>query len=229
MSIRRTAFSFESKFTTIPNAWVRDKRLSRKARGLLVELMSHAPGWEITIESLVDGAPEGRDSVRTAISELEQYGYLKREQNRQERGRWGNVDYVLAEPTVVGFSDVGESDTKKTISQEDHQEDLTKTSQRQSSLIAASDRTDSNDLSRVTARLAAQWGLTPHRLDAIAHVVREETGRSLSKTETFQVARWILEKSRGQVKVSYAYVIRAVSTTPIEVQKYIDDHGLGSS
>jgi hypothetical protein len=97
MAIRRTAQPFEQNFTQIPNGWLRDRRLSRRARGLLAELMTHQIGWEVTLDSLIEGGTEGRDAIRGAITELEGFGYLTRERSR-DGGRFKGTDYVLTDP-----------------------------------------------------------------------------------------------------------------------------------
>lgn len=138
MGIRRDALSFEGQFTQIPNAWLRDKRISRRARGLLGELMSHRVGWEINFASLEEAGPEGREALQSAIRELKALGYLRIVQDRRDDGshRFAEVHYVVSEPTdepsepVYGFSGErvsrstgsplsGKSATKKNISKED--------------------------------------------------------------------------------------------------------------
>lgn len=99
MSIRRTKLPHEGRHTYVPNRWARDKRLTRKARGLLVELLSHKPGWYCTIESLQKRGKEGRDALRTAIAELEEFGYLTRDHGRRQDGAF-EVDYHLSAPTI---------------------------------------------------------------------------------------------------------------------------------
>jgi len=64
MPLVRGRHSFDDQFTQIPNAWLRDNRLSLQARGLLAQLMSHAPGWNITQESLAKANNIGRDAMR---------------------------------------------------------------------------------------------------------------------------------------------------------------------
>lgn len=143
MGVRRTELAFEGQFTQIPNAWVRDERLSRKARGLLAEIMSHRVGWHVTTRSLAAAGPEGRHSILAGLSELVEAGYLSRAQGRRDGGRFGEIEYELSEPTVVqksshgektpdgtvvgftavGSSAVGESAPKNTISTEDHLEE----------------------------------------------------------------------------------------------------------
>lgn len=95
MAIRRTATKLDSKFTTIPNDVLRDNRLTLKARGLLSLLMSHKVGWVVSIESLARENPEGKAAIRSAVNELEECGYLKRELLHSENGTFAGYDYVL--------------------------------------------------------------------------------------------------------------------------------------
>jgi hypothetical protein len=81
----RKPLRFERNFTQIPNTWVRDERISYKARGIRDMLMSHKTGFEITLKSLAAASPrEGIDSVRAGVEELEVNGYLIR---TMQRGR----------------------------------------------------------------------------------------------------------------------------------------------
>jgi hypothetical protein len=114
MGIQRTALSFEGKFVQIPNTWARDERISRRARGLLVEVASHRVGWHITTRSLTAAGVEGRDAVRSMIAELVAAGYLEPEQQRAEHGRFGEIEYVLADPfDRDGISDVDDSELRR--------------------------------------------------------------------------------------------------------------------
>jgi hypothetical protein len=130
MSIRRTRVAADH-FTIVPNDWLRDDRLSWKARGLLGHLLSHQEGWEITIEYLVAHGADGRDAVRSGIAELEEHGYLIRHRVRNEDGTLQGVDYILVDPTTIPAEKptaenptqadtyVGEPATKKTTSSEE--------------------------------------------------------------------------------------------------------------
>ncbi|MEV7815593.1 MULTISPECIES: helix-turn-helix domain-containing protein [Streptomyces] len=85
-------------FTQVFNKAVRDTRLSRRARGLLVELLSHRDGYGVSIELLVKQGPEGRDAIRGALDELEKHGYLHRTRERDEKtGRLGNAVYEVTD------------------------------------------------------------------------------------------------------------------------------------
>jgi hypothetical protein len=95
--ITRNRLHFEGHFTQVPNAWVRDRRISRRARGLLTEIMSYSVGWKLTVETLQESGPEGRDALRAALAELEDAGYLTRTKIR-EGGKYSGTDYVLSDP-----------------------------------------------------------------------------------------------------------------------------------
>lgn len=134
MGIRRSELSFDEKFTQVPNDWARDARLSRRARGLLVEIMSHRVGWHVTIRSLAGAGKEGRDAIQSALAELLEHGYVRRMQTRASAGKFGEIEYELCDPpAVAGFSVhgsavsgsavSGESATKKNISSEDQEEE----------------------------------------------------------------------------------------------------------
>lgn len=120
VEIRRRRLGFENHYTQVPNSWARDARLSRKARGLLTEILSHSTGWIVTESSLVAAGTEGRDSVRSGIAELIEHGYLVREQERGGDGKFGAATMDLDDPwsdypqesdgsAVVGLSDSGKS------------------------------------------------------------------------------------------------------------------------
>lgn len=96
--IVRERMKYESDFVTLPNAWLRDVRLSYKARGLLSMIMTHDAGWSISIEWIKDQAPDGRDAVIKGVQELEQYGYLERKQIRDTRGQMSHTEWKIKDP-----------------------------------------------------------------------------------------------------------------------------------
>jgi hypothetical protein len=98
VSILRARLRFERDFVQIPNRWLRDKSLSRRARGLLAEIMTHSEGWVITVEALEDNGPEGREALRSARAELVQAGYLKLLRTRADGGRLTGSTYILTDP-----------------------------------------------------------------------------------------------------------------------------------
>jgi len=65
---------------------------------LLAMLLSHSQGWSLSIQSIAEQNQEGRDAIRSAIAELEEFGYLFREQVN-ENGRFGEVVWITQDPT----------------------------------------------------------------------------------------------------------------------------------
>lgn len=98
MPIIRGRHAFDGHFTQIPNHFIRDKRLSYKARGLLAELMSHEPGFEVSREKLARNGQDGDGAIRSAIRELEVNGYLKRSQSRSEGQKFAAAVWVTQDP-----------------------------------------------------------------------------------------------------------------------------------
>lgn len=86
-------------FTIVPNAWLRDERLSWKARGLLAYLASHAEGFRVSQNLMMRAATDGRDSLLSGLAELEAAGYLvKADRDREDGGRFASYDYRLTAP-----------------------------------------------------------------------------------------------------------------------------------
>lgn len=88
-----------ARFVLIRNEWARDRRISLKAVGLLTYLHSHEDGYELSLAQMIRDHTDGKDAVRTGLEELEATGYLRRIRvPRTDTGRWGETDYVLADP-----------------------------------------------------------------------------------------------------------------------------------
>lgn len=85
MPLIRGHHSFDDQFVQIPNAWMRDHRLSLKARGLLAQIMTHRENWSLSINRLAIDNGEGKHAIRQAIAELEKFGYLVRDQVNDKR------------------------------------------------------------------------------------------------------------------------------------------------
>jgi hypothetical protein len=98
MPLIRGHHSFDEQYAQIPNSWLRDSRLTLKAIGLLAQIMSHRPGWNMSIRNLASNNKVGRDSISAALKELECYGYLVRTQERDENNKWGEAIYTTSDP-----------------------------------------------------------------------------------------------------------------------------------
>ena len=73
-------------FTVMSNHHFKNKDLSLKAKGLLSLMLSLPEDWNNNMRGLVSLSRDGIDSVRSAIKELEHYGYVERNIIRNESG-----------------------------------------------------------------------------------------------------------------------------------------------
>jgi hypothetical protein len=85
----------QANFTIIRNDVLRDARLSYRARGVLVSLLSRPDNWRMSAEQLAgETTSEGRDAIRSALRELEIVGYLHRQKVRKLDGTFGHEAVV---------------------------------------------------------------------------------------------------------------------------------------
>ena len=84
-------------FTVVANCVFKDRSLSAKAKGILVEMLSLPENWDYTLKGLTTLFSDGIDSIRQGINELEKHGYIVRERKRDARGRLGGMEYVIYE------------------------------------------------------------------------------------------------------------------------------------
>lgn len=86
-----------NNFSIVSNSIIRDTRLSLKARGLLILMLSLPDCWQFSIKGLATLSGEGNDSIRGGIKELEEVGYLSRKRKHLPNGRLGEMEYTLYE------------------------------------------------------------------------------------------------------------------------------------
>lgn len=91
------ADAIEKHFTQIHNALFRDRRISFKAKGIFGLISTHRDGYGITPESIANDGKDGIAAVRSALQELERYGYLERTQERRLDGTMGPTTYYITD------------------------------------------------------------------------------------------------------------------------------------
>lgn len=97
-----------TSYTAIPNAVLRDKNLSLKARGLLGFCLSLSDNWKYSIQGLATAAGAGIDAIKSGLQELEKAGYLVRRKYRDENGRMA-CDYEIYDSPVAQIADIEEA------------------------------------------------------------------------------------------------------------------------
>jgi hypothetical protein len=96
----RPQLSIDRDFTIIPNAWIRNSSLSPGANYLLIYLMTHEVGYEITFGQMQRETGLGIKGVRSALDELVKKNWLIMERTRRENNQLGPYRYTLIEATV---------------------------------------------------------------------------------------------------------------------------------
>lgn len=84
-------------YTVMSNAHFKEKDMSLKAKGLLSLMLSLPDSWNYSITGLVKLSKDGKDSVMSALAELEKFGYLERKQVTNEKGQFAGVEYNIFE------------------------------------------------------------------------------------------------------------------------------------
>jgi hypothetical protein len=115
VTIRREARR-PDRYTRVDNATVEDPRLSFKALGLLVYLLSKPDHWTVSREHLATTHQDGETSIRTALAELRECGYLTTEELRDSSGRiTGRGSVIHERPQLDGPPTGGDTPRRETI------------------------------------------------------------------------------------------------------------------
>lgn len=92
-----------SQYTTISNSFLRDIRLSLKAKAVLATVMSLPDNWDFSINGLVSIVKEGNSAVRCAINELIDSGYCRLIKERNEGNKFVKFSYLFREDLTIPF------------------------------------------------------------------------------------------------------------------------------
>lgn len=106
MPIQRDA-RHSDNFTILSNRLLGDTRLSFKARGLLGYVLSKPGHWTARVEELMKAGNCGRESILSALRELEDVGYLVRTKKRDDLGRWV-PNQVIRETSIHDEESLGD-------------------------------------------------------------------------------------------------------------------------
>jgi hypothetical protein len=103
-----------ANFTVMSNYHFREKEMSLKAKGLLSLMLSLPNDWDYSIAGLTTLSKDGKDSVMSALKELEAFGYLIRTRLIDERGRFAGYDYDIYEEPTRPYSENPQTDNSQT-------------------------------------------------------------------------------------------------------------------
>ena len=98
-------FKRHAGYTNIPNAILRDPRLSLKTKGLFAVMFSLPEDWDYNIKGLAHINGVGRDAIRSALAEMESAGYLTRQQAHGDGGKFGSNIYEVRDESTIPLSE----------------------------------------------------------------------------------------------------------------------------
>ena len=98
-----------SNFSTMSNDHFQERDMSLKAKGLLSLMLSLPSNWTFSEVGLTKLSKDGRDSVRSALKELEDFGYLVRTQQRHN-GAFSSTVYDIYETPKNRIVDYASTD-----------------------------------------------------------------------------------------------------------------------
>lgn len=88
-------------YTVMSNHHLKNRELSLKSKGLLSQMLSLPDNWDYTLAGLAKINKEKVDAIRTAIWELEKFGYIHRTQTRDANGRMSKTEYIIYEAPQI--------------------------------------------------------------------------------------------------------------------------------
>lgn len=86
-----------ANFTVMSNYHFKEKKMSLKAKGLLSLMLSLPDDWDYSIAGLATLSKDGKDSIMSALGELEKFGYLERTRLTNDKGQFAGVEYNIFE------------------------------------------------------------------------------------------------------------------------------------
>ena len=87
----------DKNYTVIDNTCLKDTNLTWKAKGLFCYLLSLPEDWKIYFSELVKHSKDGETSLRSAMEELEQTGYIVKEQIKNNKKQFDGFKYIIIE------------------------------------------------------------------------------------------------------------------------------------
>lgn len=139
-----------ARYTTVAKGAVNDQSLSFRARGLLVWLLDKPDDWRVDSTTIARHGTEGREAVRTALRELEQARYLRRQRVQNPDGKWSTETVVYESPYEPDPTlDLGDAGTPAASPAPRNPASVTRTSVDRTSVSRASNRgtdTETQDL-----------------------------------------------------------------------------------
>lgn len=88
----------QGNYTIVSNEVTRDNSISLSARGLLIFMLGcKEDTWEFSVAKLIKNTNTSRTKIENALEELENAGYLKRTQTKDNKNKFGKNEWIISE------------------------------------------------------------------------------------------------------------------------------------
>lgn len=179
-----------ANYTVMSNHHFKEKKMSLKAKGLLSLMLSLPDDWDYSISGLATLSKDGKDSIMSALTELEKFGYLTRQRLTDDKGRFAGVEYNIFEvpqpKNPISGNSNEENENADNPNAENHEQLNTNLTNHLFNLL-------SNELS------TKDEGLTELYLQYIK--TREEMNSPLNETSLEKLVDRANRLSKGNIKV----------------------------
>lgn len=81
-------------YTVMSNYHFKEKEMSLKAKGLLSLMLSLPDNWDYSIAGLVAICKENETAIKSALKELQQFGYVKVDKIMPDKTDSGRIEYI---------------------------------------------------------------------------------------------------------------------------------------
>ena len=87
----------KTNYTVVSNAVLRDPSLSLKAKGMLTQLISLPEDWNVSIRGLQTLSSDRAGSLKSALDELKDSGYISSVFTRGRNGSYRGINYQITD------------------------------------------------------------------------------------------------------------------------------------
>jgi hypothetical protein len=99
-------------FVVLDKTCYMDVKMSIGAKGLHIQLMRMPDNWQVNIQSLTNHNGNGRDSIKSALKELEEFGYITKVHKKDPKtSRFLNTEYLVHEISIINANNSHEHTT----------------------------------------------------------------------------------------------------------------------
>lgn len=171
-------------YSVISNVPIQDTLMSMKAKGLLTYMLSRPDDWDFSIEGLATAFSDGRRAISTALKELEDHGYLKRElQKRNAGGTFSKAEYTVYEEPYFTLEEADDGSKKRYYKKEQKSISENTIISMVSEFMAAKEDMNNEDAVQLAVGVLKRFGIDVIPSRALENQMEMDLSQMLPKEE----------------------------------------------